>query len=157
LVAEVAEGERELVRNRASLGQQRRSVGEEMLHRDGTAQVSGAVRGEQAAGAVERGVMSQASEYISDLPVLRPRVGDAAGGELREPEAAGQCVEHGLGPGFPAHAMTLDLDEEAPRAENPDQRHQRGGGGLGAAGGPGAQHGAVGVPGEGDEPVGVGG
>ena len=86
-------------------------------------------------------------------PVERRLSGEAAPRTREELEALVPVLEGAMREA----AVALDFDEEALRAKNPDQRPQRRGGGLRAAGGPGAQHGAVGVPGEGDEPVGVGG
>jgi hypothetical protein len=106
---------------------------------------------EPAAGGVERGVLSQAGEYVGGEAVFGFGVVHAAAGEQRQAAGGGEIAEERDLALLAAAAVTLDFDVEPVAAEDIEQLLQRRLGRGRAAGTPGAPHRAVLVAGERDQ------
>ncbi len=112
-VAEIGEGELELVGELGRGAHRPRVIGEEGGDLGGGAQVALALGLDDGARGVEGDALADAGEDIGELLVLARGVADAAGGDDGQPEAAGE-LEHGLvAVLLVAEVVALELDVEA--------------------------------------------
>ena len=125
LVAEVRESEvepaRELDGRVECFGQVRKQSG----HLGRAPEVPLALRGEEAARAVERRVVADAGEDVVELLVLLPRVAHAVGGKEREPQPPRDIHERLVAPLLLPETMPLELDVEPSREDRAEPFEQR--------------------------------
>jgi len=155
VVAEVIEGELELLRKAYGCGHRPQLIGEEHLHFALRVQVALATALEQAARGIEGEALADAGEDIGEVAVLRPRVTDPAGRHQRQsqtPREVDAClITMFLG----AQAVALELDVE-PVWEEVMKMLELAFGGLEAAVDQTLGEDPLGTAGETEETVGVG-
>src|SRR5271156_569161 len=75
---------------------------------------------QRAAGFLERGLEPDASEHVEQL-AIRAAVAHVVGCDNRDVRRAGQCCELAIKPLLAGVEMTLQIDVEISRAENPGE------------------------------------
>jgi hypothetical protein len=111
-VAEVRQGELELLGELGGGAHRAGLVGEQGGGLGGRAQVALAVAVEDGAGGVEGDPLADAGEDVGELFVLAPGVADAAGGDERQAEAAGELDQGLVAVLLVPQVVALELDVE---------------------------------------------
>ncbi len=111
LVAEIGERELQAIGKRAGVGDGFGKVGKEPRHFLRAFQMALGVDGEQAAGFVNGGLVADAGEDVERFARIGRGVGDAVGGEEREPVMSREIDECLIERFFGAIVMALEFDK----------------------------------------------
>ncbi len=117
-VAEVRQGELELVHQGPGLGHRPRLVGKEERHLARRSQVAFAAALEQSAGGVQGRALADAGEDIGEIAVGRFRIAGAAGGQQRQPQAPSEIDERPVAVFLVAQAVALQFHVQPSREES---------------------------------------
>jgi len=127
-IAEIVEGELELVGEGPGLGHRPPLVGKEEFHLVRRAKVALAAALEQAAGGVEGATLANAGEDVGEVAVFRPRVARATGRDQWQSQLPREIEERPVAVLLGAQAVALQFDVEPPREEMDEVRELAPGG-----------------------------